>query len=93
MARRRQNLGSGGDGPTLKDVRDAVIVLECRLCDRRDSFERKILVAQFGAAASFAKLRRRFAMGCERMCHVDGDKCETKFPSLDAAGLLPPKIC
>jgi hypothetical protein len=82
MARRRHNL-TGGDGPTLKDIRHPVIVLECAPCNRRDSFERKVLVEQFGAAASFAKLRRRFAMGCERMCHPDGDLCGTRFPCLE----------
>lgn len=82
MTRRRQNLG-GGDGPTLKDIRDAIIVLECVLCDRRDSFERKALVSQFGAGACLAKLRRRLAMGCERMCHADGDLCGTRFPCLE----------
>lgn len=78
MGRRRQNL-AGGNGPTLKDIRDAVIVLECALCDRRDGFERKVLVQQFGAAACLAKLRRRLAMGCERMADPDGDKCRTRF--------------
>lgn len=91
MARRRQNLG-GGQGPTLKDVRDVVIVLECNRCDRRDAFERKVLVQQFGAAACLGKLRRRFAMGCERMCHADGDRCETKFACLDEAPLLSPRV-
>lgn len=81
MARRRQNLG-GGNGPTLKDIRDAVIVLECTVCDRSDRFERKVLVAQFGAGACLGKLRRRLAMGCERMCLVDGDLCGTRFPCL-----------
>jgi hypothetical protein len=31
------------------------------MCDRRDSLERKELVAQFGAGASFCRLRRRCA--------------------------------
>nr|WP_145641544.1 hypothetical protein [Neorhizobium alkalisoli] len=82
MARRRTNL-AGGDGPTLKDIRDMVIVLECSYCDRRDSFERKVLVTQFGATACLAKLRRRLAMGCDRMVGPDGDRCGTRFPGLD----------
>ncbi len=82
MARRRQNL-TGGDGPTLKDVRDVVALLECVLCDRRDNFERKVLVAKFGAGACLAKLRRRLAMGCERMVGAEGDRCQTRFPCLD----------
>ena len=82
MARRRQNL-AGGHGPTLKDVRDAVVVLECVFCDRRDSFARKVLVTQFGAGACLAKLRRRLAMGCERMVGAEGDRCQTRFPCLD----------
>jgi hypothetical protein len=91
LGQSRQNLG-GDDGPTLKDIRDAIIVFECRASDRRDTFDRKVLVAQVGAAASFAKLRRRFTVGCERMYDVDGDRCETKFPCLDAAPLLAPKV-
>ncbi len=82
MARRRQNLG-GGDGPTLMDIRDAVILLECGRCNRRDSFDRKVLVQQFGATACLKKLRRRLAMGCEQMCHPDGDRCGTRFPRVE----------
>jgi len=82
MARRRQNLASG-DGPTMKDILDVIIVLECAVCDRRDSFERKVLVAQFGAGACLAKLRRRLAMGCERMVGADGDRSGTRFPGLN----------
>ncbi|MCS3744435.1 hypothetical protein [Rhizobium sp. BK661] len=83
MARRQLNL-AGGDGPTLKDVRQAVILLECGVCDRRESFERKVLVAQFGAGANLLKLRRRLAMGCERMVGSDGDRCSTRFPCLES---------
>lgn len=82
MARRRQHL-AGGNGPTLRDIRDAIVVLECTHCDRHDSFERKVLVRQFGASACLGKLRRRWAMGCERMTGPDGDSCHTRFPSLD----------
>lgn len=78
---RRQPLG--GDGPTLKDVRDAMIVLECDPCGRRDTFERKVLVRQFGASASLSRLRRRLAMGCERMTGSGGDECRTCFPCLE----------
>ncbi len=86
MTRRRQHHG-GGDGPTIKDIRGAVIVLECAACQRRDSFERKVLVAQFGAGACLAKLRRRLAMGCERMVGPEGDRCQTRFPALDRGNL------
>lgn len=85
MVRRRQALASG-DGPTLKHIPDPVIVLECTVCDRRNTFERKVLVAQFGAGACLAKLRRRLAMGCERMVGADGDRCGTRFPGLDRDG-------
>ncbi|TAZ19522.1 hypothetical protein ELH77_12475 [Rhizobium ruizarguesonis] len=70
-------------GLKLRDVRLPVIDVECRRCDRRDSLERKALVEQFGAGASFARLRRRFAMGCERMTHPNGDKSGTRFPCLE----------
>lgn len=69
----------------LKDVRLAVIEVHCRPCGRRDQLERKALVAQFGANISFSRLRRRLAMGCERMCHPEGDLCETSFPCLQKA--------
>ena len=82
MARRHHNL-AGGDGPRVKDLRDAVIVLECRFCNRSDGFERKSLVAQFGADACLAKLRRRLAMGCERMVGSEGDRCQTRFANLE----------
>lgn len=77
---RRQLLG--GEGTTLKEMRDAVLVLECVVCDRRDAFEREALVRQFGASASLSRLRRRLAMGCERMTGSYGDECRTRFPCL-----------
>lgn len=81
VARRRQNLVSGG-GPTLKNIPGVLVVLECNFCDRREAFERKALVEQFGATACLAKLRRRLAMGCDRMASPDGDRCRTKFSGL-----------
>lgn len=79
---KRQPLGNDG-GPSLKDVREAVVVLECTLCDRRDTFERKALVRQFGADAGLSRLRRRVAMGCDRMTGPGGDECRTRFPCFD----------
>ncbi|MDM9627681.1 hypothetical protein QTL95_17420 [Rhizobium sp. S152] len=58
------------------------MVLECSCCDRRDRFERKVLVTQFGATACLAKLRRRLAMGCVKMVGSDGDRCGTRFLGL-----------
>ncbi|WP_313059696.1 hypothetical protein [Agrobacterium cavarae] len=73
----------------LKDVRLPTIEIECIRCERVDSLERKAVVAKFGASVSFSKLRRRLAMGCDRLCHPDGDLCEMRFrclQSLDADG-------
>jgi hypothetical protein len=81
--RKRKLKPDNAGGPTLRDVRIPIVEVACVLCDRRDLLERKALVAQFGAHASLARLRRRFAMGCERMCTPDGDKCATRFPCLD----------
>ncbi len=67
---------------TLKDVRLPSIEIECMRCERMDSFERKAIVAKFGASVSFSRLRRRLAMGCDRLCHPDGDLCEMRFPCL-----------
>jgi len=86
MARRRQNFDGNG-GPNLNDVSDGLVVLECSRCDRHDAFERKVLVRQFGATACLAKLRRRLAMGCDRMTGSEGDQCETRFPCLDVPSL------
>lgn len=82
MGRRRPAPDNEG-GPTLKDIRVAVIEVECAVCDRRDRLDRKVLVAQFGAGISFRRLRRRLSMGCDRMCHPEGDQCGTRFPCLD----------
>nr|WP_081619934.1 hypothetical protein [Rhizobium sp. 2MFCol3.1] len=70
-------------GPKLKDIRQPIIEVVCVRCDRRDSLDRKALVDQLGAGASFARLRRRLAMGCDRMTGPQGDRCETRFPCLD----------
>lgn len=70
-------------GPMLKDIRLPVIEIVCAPCGRRDLMERKALVERFGAGVSFSRLRRRLAMGCERLCSGSGDRCETRFPCLD----------
>lgn len=69
---------------TLKDVRLPNIEIECIRCERVDSLERKAIVAKFGASVSLSKLRRRLAMGCDRLCHPDGDLCEMWFTCLQS---------
>ncbi|ANL38267.1 MULTISPECIES: hypothetical protein [Rhizobium] len=66
----------------LKDYREPVIEFSCQRCDRRGAIERKQLVKAFGADVAFAVLRRRMAMGCERMQTPEGDKCGAHFPCL-----------
>jgi hypothetical protein len=70
--------------PSLKDQAVSVIELVCLACNRREAFERKLLVKAFGAGATFGELRRRMAMGCDRMQTPQGDKCGAHFPCLDA---------
>ncbi|PWI51618.1 hypothetical protein [Rhizobium phaseoli] len=66
----------------LEAYRAPVIEFSCRRCDRHGAIERKLLVKTFGADVSFAVLRRRMAMGCERMQTPEGDKCGAHFPCL-----------
>lgn len=82
MARRRLS-PDRETGPILRDVKDAVIRVECKLCDRGGSHDRAALVKTFGASVSFAHLRRRAAMGCDRLNGPDGDRCGARFPCLD----------
>ena len=70
----------------LKDCRLPVIEIVCAPCGRRDLLERKALVEQFGAGVSFSRLRRRLAMGCERLYHPNGDHCGMRFPCLGDVG-------
>nr|WP_284776579.1 hypothetical protein [Agrobacterium sp. lyk4-40-TYG-31] len=63
-----------------------MIEIACAPCGRHDLLERKTLVEQFGAGVSFSRLRRRLAMGCERLCHPNGDHCATRFPCLEDVG-------
>ncbi|TAU35290.1 hypothetical protein ELH27_36795 [Rhizobium leguminosarum] len=66
----------------LKDHKVPVIELICRFCDRHCAHERRLLVKAFGASVSFAEIRRRMAMGCERMQTSEGDRCGAHFPCL-----------
>jgi hypothetical protein len=68
---------------TLRDIRLATIEIACEPCQRREYCERSKLVKRFGANASLMRIRRRMALGCERLCHPDGDRCGTRFPYLD----------
>ncbi|MGO6810142.1 hypothetical protein ACCS61_21620 [Rhizobium ruizarguesonis] len=68
--------------PRLQDHQVPVVELICLLCDRHCTHERKLLVKAFGASVTFAEIRRRMAMGCERMQTPQGDKCGAHFPCL-----------
>ncbi|MFA1676079.1 hypothetical protein ACDY97_25840 [Rhizobium mongolense] len=68
--------------PRLKDRKVPVVELICRVCDRHCAHERNLLVKAFGSSVSFAEIRRRMAMGCERMQTPEGDKCGAHFPCL-----------
>ncbi|WP_244735538.1 hypothetical protein [Rhizobium laguerreae] len=68
--------------PRLKDHKVPVVELLCRVCNRHCAHERGLLVKAFGASVSFAEIRRRMAMGCERMQTPKGDKCGAHFPCL-----------
>nr|WP_225169220.1 hypothetical protein [Ensifer sp. IC4062] len=69
--------------PRLRDHREPIIEFICHPCHRDCAVERKLLVKAFGAGVSFAVIRRRMAMGCERMQTPEGDKCGAHFPCLD----------
>ncbi|MGE7368386.1 hypothetical protein ACQKKX_04855 [Neorhizobium sp. NPDC001467] len=69
---------------TLRQVRHAVIAVECAACGRSGQLDRAILVRKHGASITFARLRRIAAMGCDRLVSTDGDRCQTRFPCLDA---------
>ncbi len=68
---------------TLRQVRHAVIAVECAACDRSGQLDRAILVKKHGASITFARLRRIAAMGCDHLVSTDGDRCQTSFPCLD----------
>ncbi len=68
----------------LKDIRLPMIEVVCIPCGRHDLLVRQVLVKRFGAGVSFTRLRRRLAMGCERLCLPDGDQCGTRFPCIDS---------
>jgi hypothetical protein len=68
---------------TLRQVRQAVIAVECSACGRSGKLDRAILVKKHGASVTFARLRRIAAMGCDRLMSTDGDRCQTRFPCLD----------
>ncbi|WP_436080517.1 hypothetical protein [Pararhizobium sp. LjRoot235] len=60
-----------------------MITTECRACDMSVDLDRKALVKQYGASLRFVELRRRLAVGCEKMICADGqDRCQTRFPCL-----------
>jgi len=67
---------------SLRQVRDPIIEVECRACDRRGSYERAALVKQHGASMTFVRLRRMSALGCDRLVDAAGDRCGTRFPCL-----------
>lgn len=77
--------------PALRDFTGPVITVECKPCGRRAELDRKVLVKQFGASMRFVDLRRRMAMGCDKIHCSDGqDRCGTGFPCLLEAAIAMP---
>lgn len=68
---------------TLRQVRNAVITVECSTCHRSGQLDRGVLVRKHGASITFSRLRRIAAMGCDRLICIDGDRCQTRFPCMD----------
>lgn len=74
---------------TLRDFKGPVITVQCKPCGQLGELDSKALVREFGASMRFADLRRRMAMGCDRMHCFDGqDRCGTQFPCLLEAALV-----
>lgn len=74
---------------TLRDFKGPVITVECKPCGQQGELDRKALVKQFGASMRFVDLRRRMAMGCDKMHCSDGqDRCGTGFPCLLEAAVV-----
>lgn len=67
---------------TLREVREAIIEVECKACRRKGAYLRTDLLKKHGSNVTFAKLRRMSALGCDRLVDCDGDKCGTSFPCL-----------
>lgn len=73
---------------TLRDFKGPVITVQCKPCGQKGELDRKTLVREFGASMRFVDLRRRMAMGCDKMHCSDGrDRCGTQFPCLLEAGV------
>jgi hypothetical protein len=69
--------------------RGPVITVQYKPCGQHGELDRKALVKQFGASMRFVDLRRRMAMGCDKMHCSDGqDKCGTGFPCLLEAAVV-----
>ncbi|EJC80244.1 hypothetical protein Rleg4DRAFT_1864 [Rhizobium leguminosarum bv. trifolii WSM2297] len=70
----------------LRHVRDPIIEVECRACNRSGTYIRAELIKKHGASVTFARLRRMSALGCDRLVAADGDHCGTRFPCLHPTG-------
>jgi len=74
---------------TLRSIKDAVIKVECRRCQRHGELDRKKLVRLHGASLSLEEMRRRVAIGCDRMMdETVAQRCELAFPGLSAGGVI-----
>lgn len=66
---------------TLRDFKGPVIIVQCKPCGQRGELDRRALVKQFGGSMRFVDLRRRMAMGFDKMhCPYEQDRCGTQFP-------------
>jgi|GEM_PF-3553803 len=65
---------------SVRQVRNPAIKVECIRCDRQGELDRKKLVRLYGADLTFRHLRRRLAIGCDRIDdNATGARCELNF--------------
>ena len=70
---------------TLRSLKGAVIVIECKRCGVHGAMDRKVLVKRFKASAPMSRVRRGVFGYCERMCGEDGDRCDARLATVKNA--------
>lgn len=63
------------DGLSIRQIKALTIEVDCRRCERHGIVERKAIVKLHGAAITLGQLRRRLAIGCDRI----GGDCPSRF--------------
>lgn len=74
---------------TLRSLKGAIIVVDCKACGIHGELDRKEVVRRFRASAPLSRVRRGVVGHCAKMCADGVDRCDARLRSRHGPAIDP----